>query len=695
MYSVLKRFFFAVCFALISSAAFSATYWLPDYQDNGSLSKNKISDNKPKNKTCENFKGLHTTEPHGTICANTAHPGFGLRCVRNCRCKSEFTYTSQTQNLKCSDSCTGDDGITRHNCIKCCNEGYISAESSALNSVRSSCVSSGGIFATQTPLNSGCGICYRCLDDKCPTGSSKQADCEKSGGVPVRQSSTTEAGTPCYSCSYCESGQSLCAPIKCAETASSLTSFNGGKFSCCRTACLFCDVGLSQCSGTELCVNKGANGCCSDSDCAGKANYLTRCDLSTHSCARPLCISGYSTTKPTCANGQNQCQQSTNPDCWGCCGVACGSGYNTATSSCADGQILTPQSDNDKCKGCLGTACATGYSTRTSSCSDGQSLVSQDNNSNCKTCSGTACQSGYSTRTSSCSDGQSLVSQGNNSSCKACSGAACESGYSTGTSSCATGVALVSQGNNGSCKKCSGCINGYKGCNGGCIANAQCCGGCSSDQVCDNGSCRAKTCAEKGMKACGNTCIATSECCGCSGTQKCVNGSCVNKTCEEMGQKTCGSACISSTACCTNGKEGCASGYSCKNGSCTHVHKSACPNGYQTTGCSSGQTASHTSAYCSICGATLSSSCFKCEEDICGNYNVGWVRCEGTATFTCYALQKSEFYMNCHNINGDDWSGCENSFAPDGTIQYTKSYDVCCPYQCSQYNMDFLSNISY
>ncbi len=657
MYSVLKRFFFAACFALISSAAFSATYWLPDYQD-----KNSLSDNKPKNKTCENFKGLHTTEPHGTICANTAHPGFGLRCVRNCRCKSEFTYTSQTQNLKCSDSCTGDDGITKHNCIKCCNEAYISAESSMLNSVRSSCVSSGGVLATQTPLNSGCGICYRCLDDKCPIGSFKQADCEKSGGVPVRQSSTTEAGTPCYSCSYCASGQSLCAPIKCTETASSLTSFNGGKFSCCRKACLFCDTGSSQCPGTEICVNKGANGCCSDSDCAGKANYLTRCDLSTHNCARPLCISGYSTTKPTCANGQNQCQQSTNPDCWGCCGVACGSGYNTATSSCADGQILTPQSDNDKCKGCLGVACATGYSTRTSTCSNGQTLVSQSSNSSCKACSGTACETGYSTTISTCADGQTLTSQSGNSACKKCSGAACESGYSTGTSSCTTGVALISQGNNGSCKKCSGCINGYKDCNGGCITNAQCCGGCSSDQVCDNGSCRAKTCAEKGMKACGNTCIAA-------------------------------------TACCTNGAEGCKTGETCQSGTCKHIHQVACPDGYHILGCEPGQKATDALAYCATCGATLTSHCFKCSgevdvDHICSNYNVGWVRCKGTIEYTCNQMKSSTLYNRCYTISygrvnsSEDWTRCSANLDVLGTELKSTTYDVCCGVPCESLETD-------
>ena len=490
MLCAIYHFFISAAFVFMSAVSVNAaTYWLPDYQGGHSLGRPFPDPNQED--SCTKFNMLSAV-PNGAVC-DTAYPGNGLRCYRNCRCKSEFTYTSHTYNLKCSDSCTLN-GVTKYKCLKCCNDGYV-----FVSSTGKPMPCEAHLLDEQPVLNSSCGSgkCFKCLSDVCPPSSKTKEACESEGGVPVSVAATTEAGTTCYNCTKCVSGTVLCDYDKCASNIQMLPNVAEKKMmSCCRVPCSVCPLGQTQCPsapGTIACVDKNNKGCCSDIDCAGNSTE-TRCDLTTYTCTLPLCdtANGYSASKPSsCKDGKTLCQQSSNSSCWGCCGVECESGYSTATTkdSCKDGQTFEQQSNNAACGKCTGIACQTGYATNVVpyspdmdafitniTCEDGQSVIDQSTNPACKKCSGTACASGYSTAITkeSCKSGQTFEQQSNKTICGKCDGVACEEGYTLrhtvtmGGFPTSIGVVcqgtqyLVKQPTNEKCEKCSSCPQGYK-----------------------------------------------------------------------------------------------------------------------------------------------------------------------------------------------------------------------------------------
>ncbi len=533
MSGILKRFVLTVCFVFISTAVvFAATYWLPDYQSEGGFSQpGPRPIPKPLQKTCEDFN-MHSigNVPKGTTC-NTVYPGNGLRCYRNCRCTSEYTYTSQTQtDLSCSDSCTDDYGVTKYKCTSCCPSGYTYAEN-----LKEEVTSK--TLPTSTASTSGTGILFQ----ECLAGSEKEIVASLCDGTCFR-----------------------CVDI--------------------------CGKGKKYCSATDSCVP--LDGCCSDSDCGSGGK--TRCDMSTHTCTYPLCESGYTESKPACPNGKSLCQQEGNPGCWGCCGVECNANYSTATTaeSCKDGQTFETQGDNELCGICKGNICAAGYSTEVKNCPAPNSLESDANNKACTRCltcearGQIACGSRCIAVTSCCTNGTEGCGAGQKCSNGTCVTKTCEEmGQKTCGTTCIATTSCCSNGTEGcgAGQKCDGtgkCVaktceeQGLKTCGTKCIATTACCTngaeGCGAGQKCDGtGKCVTKTCEEMGQKTCGGKCIATTACCsngteGCGAGQKCDGtGKCIAKTCEEQGLKTCGTKCIATTACCTNGAEGCGAGQKC------------------------------------------------------------------------------------------------------------------------------------
>ena len=181
---------------------------------------------------------------------------------------------------------------------KCCTA---SPSAGCPTNYKVTCDSSRGSSGTDT-----CGYtCYRCCDDNCPSGTSKNY----SGTT----ASYTECGTACKRCKGCPSGTS--------------TSYHG-TFST-----------TSECGSCYKCSNTCSSGSTSSSCGSGYESYRsgsTECGNSCYSCRKHThsysCPSGYSTS--SCGSGYTQTAK-TSRSC--SCGATSGSCYkcskNTNTGS--------------------------------------------------------------------------------------------------------------------------------------------------------------------------------------------------------------------------------------------------------------------------------------------------------------------------------------------------------------------------
>ncbi len=481
MTKVIQRFFLAACFVFISAAAcFSATYWLPDYQENSGLSKPSPN---PAAKKCEDFNMLSTMPQGNGIVCDTAYPGKGLRCYRNCRCNTVYTYTSHTQNLACTDSCTLN-GVTKYKCKKCCNDSYIYDDGSVISATL---IGESAHCGTQKEengalLDSSCtGSCYRCVN-VCGSG---QKYCSETGDC------ASTSGYGCCNNDDCERNGAVNAgkPI-CDKATHSCVSLCKDGYSSVKPKCP---------NGEVLCQQEGASGCWG---CCGIECYLN-----------------YSTaiTSESCKDGQTFETQTDNEKCGTCKGVACELGYSTEIKLFdVRHQELVEQESNPSC---------TKIQTKTVNCSEGYSPISLGE--------------------SSCVLPKVAVLDPANSNCRKC--VSCEEqGQKTCGKTCVSADSCCTNGlsmcplnqkcENGTCVNMTCEELGKKTCGTSCIEKTQCCtngaASCPDNQKCENGTCINKTCEEQGKKTCGTSCIEKTQCCtngaaSCPDNQKCENGTCV------------------------------------------------------------------------------------------------------------------------------------------------------------------------
>ena len=600
MSGILKKSLLAGCFVFISTAAvFAATYWLPDYQDNPSLGKPSVG-NKPGQQTCANFNML-SSAPKGAEC-DSVQPANGLRCFRNCRCMSEYTYTSQTPNLVCSGSCTLN-GVTKYKCSKCCEEGWTYNAASYSPYARATdlkwltCSSSLSAVYEAAKCSEG-GQCGKCM-------TAKDA-CDYQGKTWCSETSVcvdkTQGG--CCSDSDCSSG--ACIDNQCVDCSAD-------KQKLCNGECIDLD---------ECCGNAPARGCwCNngswETDCRAYSDWEFSCSSgSVDVCATTAetfktAVSGVSSEKSfkevtfgTATPGNTlgtflvndgtaskvHCSLSLFCSVKGMIAdgdlVTCGSKKYGKCKSCPSG--YSPNLTSEKCNGmepethATETACkkcpscAAGYSFTTTidDCGAGQVLETQAGNSACKRCSGVPCESGYSTTQKTVNSGYKLETQASNSQCTklveckaTCSNTQmmlsgssatnkcqqckdCPNGYRTDitSSSCGAGTSFVRASSMYGCAKCEtiACEAGYS------TSTTSCADGQTLKSQTTNANC--KTCTgtacESGYKT-GVTCdSATQNTVKQSSNSNCVK--CTQKTCEEQGKKICGTKCIATDACCTD-----------------------------------------------------------------------------------------------------------------------------------------------
>ncbi len=604
MSGILKKSLLAGCFVFISTAAvFAATYWLPDYQDNPSLGKPSVG-NKPGQQTCANFNMLSSV-PTGAEC-DSVQPANGLRCFRNCRCMSEYTYTLQTPNLVCSGSCTLN-GVTKYKCSKCCEEGWTYNAASYSPYARTTDLK--WLVCRSQPTNpvsavyeaakcSEGGQCGKCM-------AAKDA-CDYQGKTWCSETSVcvdkTQGG--CCSDSDCSSG--ACIDNQCVDCSAD-------KQKLCNGECIDLD---------ECCGNAPARGCwCNngswETDCRAYSDWEFSCSSgSVDVCATTAetfktAVSGVSSEKSfkevtfgTATPGNTlgtflvndgtaskvHCSLSLFCSVKGMIAdgdlVTCGSKKYGRCKSCPSG--YSPNLTSEKCNGmepeshATETACkkcpscAAGYSFTTTidDCGAGQVLETQAGNSACKRCSGVPCESGYSTTQKTVNNGYKLETQASNSQCTklveckaTCSNTQmmlsgssatnkcqqckdCPSGYRTDitSSSCGAGTSFVRASSMYGCAKCEtiACEAGYS------TSTTSCADGQTLKSQTTNANC--KTCTgtacESGYKT-GVTCdSATQNTVKQSSNSNCVK--CTQKTCEEQGKKICGTKCIATDACCTD-----------------------------------------------------------------------------------------------------------------------------------------------
>ncbi len=438
MTKVIQRFFLAACFVFISAAAcFSATYWLPDYQENSGLSKPSPN---PAAKKCEDFNMLSTMPQGNGIVCDTAYPGKGLRCYRNCRCNTVYTYTSHTQNLACTDSCTLN-GVTKYKCKKCCNDSYIYDDGSVISATL---IGESAHCGTQKEengalLDSSCtGSCYRCVN-VCGSG---QKYCSETGDC------ASTSGYGCCNNDDCERNGAVNAgkPI-CDKATHSCVSLCKDGYSSVKPKCP---------NGEVLCQQEGASGCWG---CCGIECYLN-----------------YSTaiTSESCKDGQTFETQTDNEKCGTCKGVACELGYSTEIKLFdVRHQELVEQESNPSC---------TKIQTKTVNCSEGYSPISLGE--------------------SSCVLPKVAVLDPANSNCRKC--VSCEEqGQKTCGKTCVSADSCCTNGlsmcplnqkcENGTCVNMTCEELGKKTCGTSCIEKTQCCtngaASCPDNQKCENGTC--------------------------------------------------------------------------------------------------------------------------------------------------------------------------------------------------------------
>ncbi|MBP3346475.1 MAG: hypothetical protein J6L86_05545, partial [Alphaproteobacteria bacterium] len=229
-----------------------------------------------------------------------------------------------------------------------------------------------------------CGYtCYRCCDDTCPSGTSKN--------YTGSYASTTECGSRCNRCKDCSSGKtywngsyvgsSECGSCySCSDTCSSGTKGSvscSGNYVSTRVSSTECGSGCYECRYNTDCdvTSKSCDYGCASTNSCGKCTSCkscsplanqTNCSYGTETCsngcggtrtcckAAPACSPGYSRTG--CAD--NNTLRILQKDEVGCCGWICPDGWYDCWGGTCKGKCQDASYNSQKVEGCLpGTLC--------------------------------------------------------------------------------------------------------------------------------------------------------------------------------------------------------------------------------------------------------------------------------------------------------------------------------------------------
>ena len=293
--------------------------------------------------------------------------------------------------------------------------------------------------------------CKPCCSDTCPSGSISTYCNSDQDKIQV---STTECGTPCYSCQDKHSHSYSCpSGYQSSPCSNGYTQIGTANETCScgeitYTLCYKCQApaapscvsgGSSSCTGSTYCTYGYTSSC---KDCSGTTRYQCKSAPScvsggSSSCTGSTsCSNGYTSSCKDC-NGTTRYQCKSAPSC-----VSGGSSSCTGSTSCSNGYTSS-------CKDCNGT---TRYQ-----CKSAPSCVSGGSSS----CTGsTSCQYGYTSSCKNCS-GTTLYK------CKSCSNTCSSGSLSVSCKSYETKKSVGTTECGNTCYKCEhshsySCPTGYQ-----------------------------------------------------------------------------------------------------------------------------------------------------------------------------------------------------------------------------------------
>ena len=228
---------------------------------------------------------------------------------RACREQGYVNSCSPGRLYKSTNRCPWDSSYG-----KCCTA---SPSTGCPSNYKVTCDPSRGSSGTDT-----CGYtCYRCCDDNCPSGTSKNY----SGSI----STYTECGTACKKCKGCPSGTS--------------TSYHGTFSS------------TSECGSCYKCSNTCSSGSTSSSCGSGYEAYYvgsTECGSSCYSCRKHThsysCPSGYQSS--SCGSGYTTSCGATSGTCYKCTKNTNTGNNNNNNNNNNNTGTTTPSHDPNECK---------------------------------------------------------------------------------------------------------------------------------------------------------------------------------------------------------------------------------------------------------------------------------------------------------------------------------------------------------
>ena len=206
-----------------------------------------------------------------------------------------------------------------------------------------------------------------------------------------------------------------------------------------------------------------------------------------------------------------------------------------------------------------------------------------------------------------------------------------------------------------SCSKCTSCKD-----NPDCSATAVSCDyGCASTNSCGIcTSCSGNPDCDVTDKSCDYGCAATNSCGKCTSCKSCTPSA--NETGCTYGTESCSDGCGGTRLCCKG-----------------HTHSYSCPNGYQSSSCSSSQVQAGTTSKVCSCGAA-SGTCYSCRAKTCSDG--GYVSsCPSGQTGTPVSYAGLTCYTNCKAqcVPKTKCSQSVDYFVPQFRVHCYKESDGC------------------
>jgi hypothetical protein len=378
--------------------------------------------------------------------------------------------------------------------------------------------------------------------------------------------------------------------------------------------------------------------CCSDSTCPSGAKCEQghcHCPDGQHLC-NDACVTNSATA--TCGAGCEACPVPSGGTAT-CDGVQCGASCPAGTRACAGDCVSAETPCNDQCpmgthncnNNCVSDSSVTGCGTSCMPCKVPAHAKATCNGSSCDF----TCGSSYKRCDSACVEAE---------------GACCT-------------IADCNSRNHEQCDvgshRCA-CADGFKQCNGQCIADSACCSStdCGSGKVCNTASHGCE--CDANSKMCNGTCISKTACCAATDTgSSCRDGS-TSGVCSSSGRCV---ECAEESDCTSRNKH-------------CDLSRNTCVNCRGPNDCPGGEFARCTNDMC-----TLAEGCGNGKVDGSDECDVGGVGASGTAAWTsttCTSDCKTLIYVTSTSAAA---AGCTSPRVSNDIVQCTVncSSDSDCP----------------